>query len=120
MHRPKVGAEWSSDTTTTKPFFSFRIAVGTFHSCAARPEGAAIISNNQPEQSLFINTSSSSKSNREAQPSQSGLSVELESDRQRRREVDSLHARSRNSTSRVQRMSSAECISCSARRFWDR
>src|SRR5574337_1175780 len=35
MHRPKVGAEWSSETTTTRPLLSFLTAVGTFHGCCA-------------------------------------------------------------------------------------
>src|SRR5579864_5120900 len=34
MHRPNVGAEWSSETTTARPLGSFFMAVGAFHSCA--------------------------------------------------------------------------------------
>src|SRR6516225_8116888 len=33
MHRPNVGAEWSSDTTTVSPFASFFMLVGAFHCC---------------------------------------------------------------------------------------
>src|SRR5438132_4785757 len=33
MQSPNVGAEWSSETITVSPFFSFRIAVGTLQSC---------------------------------------------------------------------------------------
>src|SRR5712692_6580053 len=41
MHKPKVGAECSSETTTVSPFFSFFMAVGTFHSWENRQEGTA-------------------------------------------------------------------------------
>src|SRR5579864_4897839 len=42
MHSPKVGAECSSETTTTRPFLSFFMASGTFHSCALRLTGSEV------------------------------------------------------------------------------
>jgi hypothetical protein len=50
--RPKVGAEWSSEITTTNPFGSFFITAGTFHVCCplavAVTTGRQIIIPSQP------------------------------------------------------------------------
>src|SRR5579863_946998 len=61
MQTPIVGAEWSSETTTARPFGSFFIAVGGLHCCAHRLAGAPAHTSSTSTRTLFMIPSASAR-----------------------------------------------------------